>query len=491
MEPPTGLQRTAVSGVLWVGVSQLLRIPVQVGITAILARILLPEDFGLFSMILVIVDLLSVVVGLGIGSAIVSRDELTEDQLATLFWLQLGLGLGLAALTVLLAPAAVLVYEEPRLGPLTRWLAVAFVLGPPGTVPMGLLERRLAFGRVALIETGAVLAAGAFSVGMALRGWGAASLVFLWLGTVGCQSAFALIAVGWTPRLRFRTRDLGSVVGFGLNLTGNRILYYVGRHLDSVLVGRYLGATTLGYYGLGYRMTLHPVLSMLGGVVGRVVFPVLSSMHLHKGRIQDAYLRILRCATAVSFPALAMLFVSASDVVAIFFGEQWASMIPLVRIFCVAGVVRTAAATLEPLFLAMRRADLLLRLSAVALPVIAVSLSVGLRWGAPGVAVGSLVSSLILGTVMFGFASRMLALTMGELASALGWPLACLVAAGAGAAASHYVIGPGEGHTLYRLVLDWLGGGAAALALLWVGRAPVLMDLTAVWSGRVETGRAG
>lgn len=471
-----GLAGTAIHGMMWIATSRGLSIPLQMGILAILVRLVQPEDFGLFAMIVVVIDFIAIFGELGIKSAIISRRDLTDTDLSTLFWLQVGSGVLMAGLTASLAPLVAGMYREPRLIHLTRSIAPWFVFFAFGTIPQGLLEKRLDFRRVALLEMLAVLLAGVGSIAMAVRGWGILSLVFQSVGSGALLSLFAFVAIGWVPQFRFRPAALRQVVRFGLNLTGNSMLTYLTSQTVNLLIGRYLGAKMLGYYALSTRITLYPV-TVVGSVVRRVLFPILASIQNDSLRMRQAYLRAVSCVSVVTFPALGALFVSAPDVVVGVLGHQWQPLIPLVRVFCLAGVVHSALNVTGPLFLTLDRTGWLLGLNMLNLLVTAIAVGAGLQWGVHGVALASLMASVILGIASLWVMSRMLGLSVAHFLSALAWPAISLVAVAAGAALWRQFAGVEDSGVINRLILELASGGLAGALVLWIGKAPALMNL--------------
>ena len=500
MRPPDSLPRTAVpdeadrrsgrrrlgvaavQGVAWMGTAQGVRIPLQIGIFAIMARMLQPEDFGLFGMVALLVDLLYVVPGFGVTATIVSDRDLDEEDVSTLFWWQTGVGVLMTAVTILAAPLVSELYGEPRLTGLTKLLALSFLMAPPGMVAMGWLEKRLAFSRLAMLEVSALALAGAVSVGMALRGWGAVSLVLFPMATLAFQSVFALVAARWVPRFCFRWSVVSRAMGFGVGFTGVQVLYYLTRQLDSVLVGRYLGAAMLGYYTLAYRFILH-VTHAVAGVVVRVMFPIIASIQNRPDHFREAYLRALSGVATLLFPVLSAVFVSAGDIVRIVFGDAWQPLVPLVRIFCVIGMFQCTMATTGPVFWARRRMGLLLVIMVVAVPVVGIPVGVGLRWGVGGVAVALLGASVVVWTMTHGVANRILGLSPRRFFRALVWPAVFMVTVGIVSAAVQQVLGTGEARGLDELVLVVGMGLAAGVAVLWFGRAPVIADVVALGRG--------
>jgi len=191
-------------GVLWSGSSQTAKQVLQFVITAILARLLSPADFGLIGMVTVITGFLNIFSELGLGAALIQRKELTDEHISTAFSASILSSLALMALTMMSAPALALFYKDASLVPITVVLALNFPLGALGVVHLNLLQRELDFRRVAVIENGALIASGIGAVWLAVNGFGVWSLVAQTLigATVGSLLAWTL--THHRPRWIFR-----------------------------------------------------------------------------------------------------------------------------------------------------------------------------------------------------------------------------------------------------------------------------------------------
>jgi PST family polysaccharide transporter len=273
------LKFRAVSGVRWGSLTHGARAVVHLFATLAFARLLAPSDFGLVGMAMVAVGFVTLFKDLGTGAALIQKPRLDEETLSSVFWANILLGcLGAAAL-VLLAPGVAAFYAEPRLTPILRVLALSLVFSGPGVVPMSLIQKELRFPLLARTEMIALSGGAAAGVAAALAGAGVWSLVLHTLAVELLTSLLALRVSGFRPRAVLRMGSLRPLAGFSLNLSGGQFLGWLVRNVDQLLIGRFLGATQLGYYTLAVRLVLQPLRGALG-VLGRVMFPVLS-------RIQD------------------------------------------------------------------------------------------------------------------------------------------------------------------------------------------------------------
>ena len=373
-------------GLMWSAAARIGAQAVQFGITAVLARLLLPAEFGLVEMYAVFTGFAIVFVDLGLAAAIVQRKELEERHLSSAFWLNLAGGATVAGIIVALAPAIAAFYGQPRLLLLTTVAAANFVIGAPGIVQSALLKRDLKFKRLAVVEGAATAVSGAVGISAAVAGAGVWSLVLLTLSSTAVRSLVLWFSTAWRPRWlidRAAVRDLWKFSG---NLLGFMSINYWAANADNLLIGRFIGVGELGIYARAYNTMLLP-LNQISGVTSSVMFPALSGIQDDRERVKGAYLRAVRLVALVAFPALVGLIVVARPFILTAYGPHWLSAVPLLRALCVAGLVQSSLMTSNWLYQSQGRTDWMFRWGMVLSVSTVVAFVVGVHWGALGVTI--------------------------------------------------------------------------------------------------------
>jgi PST family polysaccharide transporter len=419
--PAMPLRRAATGGVLWTASSHAARQIVQLGVTVVLARALAPDDFGLIGMAAVALAFVAPLNEMGMGAALVQRKDLTPSHAGSVFWFQIGLTLGAAGLFVLAAPLLAGFFGREDLAPLLRVMCWTLPLGAVAAAPQALLLRGLRFGHVAFVETFALGASGAIAVVLALAGWGVWSLAAQSVAAAGITAALMLPLSGFNPlssAARPAAARLKELARFSAPLTGYQILNFFSRNLDDVLIGRFLGAQALGYYGMAYRIMMFP-LQKVSGIVGRVSFPTFASMGDDIARIRAVYLKSVQYIALITFPLMAAVMVTAPELTRVAFGPQWGPVAPLVRVLAIAGMTGAVGTTVGSLFLARGRSGLMLRWEMAASCVYILAIVIGMRWGLMGVAVAYTTASLTLWPLSHLVANRLIDLRMGKFLRAL------------------------------------------------------------------------
>jgi O-antigen/teichoic acid export membrane protein len=421
------LRRVAAS-VSWLTASQIARSVTSLVLTAILARLLSPGDFGLMALVMMASGFIGVFSDTGMASAIVRLEAPTEDQLTSAFWLSCGVTTVLAVIGVAAAPAFAAVFREPRIVPLVSVALVTLPVSALGQVPDALLQRRLAFREIAIIEWLGTLIAGVFAVILALRGAGVWALLMQLIGSVTVSSIGRMIAARWRPRGRFRWAALHGLLSFGIAVLAGSIVNFGFRRVDNFIIGRTLGTIQLGYYALAYNLVVMPLFTV-GGVVLRVLYPVLSQYQRDGRALREAYVRAMRVLATATLPLVIGLAATAPVFITAIYGAKWGPSIPLVRLLAVIGIFE-AVNTAGTVIYARGRPQVLVGWAVVSIIVLSVAITIGTGWGATGAALCYAVVAPLLYIVPHLLANRMIDLPFRAQLRAVGPALSSAVLMG-------------------------------------------------------------
>ncbi|MDO8847176.1 MAG: lipopolysaccharide biosynthesis protein [Coriobacteriia bacterium] len=367
----------------------------QFAFTIALVRLLDPGDFGIVALCSVITGFITLLGDLGTSAAIVQRKELNPRLLSSVWVLNVGVGVGAAALLIVGSGPLAAALGNPHAAPVIRGLALVFPIRSLALVHGALLQRDLRFNTVARSEVYGTLAGGLSAVGVALLGWGPWSLVVQQMVATTVSGAVMAVGARWLPRARPSRAELRGIASFTANLSAYNTVYYAARNADNLLIGRFLGTGALGVYDIGYRTILYPLRNVTN-VVSTVAYPVLSRRQDDDPGLLRGYLRIVRSIALVTFPMLAIMAFLSPEFVGVVYGPKWADLVPVLAVLAPVGALQSVTSTVIILYQSKARTDLLLRVGLVESAVIVGGFVVGLRWGVLGVAVSYLVTNLLL-----------------------------------------------------------------------------------------------
>jgi O-antigen/teichoic acid export membrane protein len=475
------------ASVRWVAAGQVASQGGRLLVSIALARLLSPHDFGLLTMAAVFTAVGQLLSTLGAGPAIVQRPVITEGLLRSLATLGLAIGFGLWLLFALASGAIATFFGEPAVATVVAVLAGTFAFAAFGMVPEGLLQRELRFGRLVAIDMASLVVSSVGALGMAAAGYGVWSLVVPNLLSTALRSALLVATSSWPLRLGFDSGAVAGVLGFSSSVLGFNGLLYFTRNADRLIIGRALGAVDLGLYDYAYRFYMYPV-EVITGVLINVMFPTFARLQESREELGRAFLRANGAIALITFPMMTGLAVVAGPFVRVVLGDQWTTVIPLVRILAPLGAMQSLGATPGQIFLATGNAALRLRWAVIYTTVIVASFAAGLPWGILGVASAYAVAMVPITLIGFWLALRLVDLRLG----ALGRTLAKTIAASAAMAVcvaglALWLRSTGVGDV--ALLLACVPFGVAVYGgLVWALRPDALEDIVRVLPARLRIG---
>lgn len=355
------------------------------GTTMVLGRLLTPADYGLIGMVAVVTGFVSMFKDLGLSAATVQHEEITAAQVSTLFWVNVGLSIGVGLLTLALAPAVAWFYGRPQLTPITAVYGLGFLFGGLTVQHEALLHRQMRFLAQAASEIIALVVTIAVTVTLAWRGFGYWALV---IGHVTTSFVYMLCiwtVCRWRPGRPKRVSHVVSMLRFGGNLTGFGVVNFFARNLDNMLIGRVWGSQQLGLYAKAYQLLTLPI-DQINAPITTVAVPTLSRLNDSPERYRRTYLRIIEKIAVLTMPGIALLIGTADWVVLIVLGPQWTEAGHIFAALGVAALIQPITNTTGWLFISQARTHDMFRYGLVASTLIVVAIIVGLSWGALGVA---------------------------------------------------------------------------------------------------------
>ena len=358
-----GLRGRTLRSFLLLGAQRVVGVVVTAGGSIALARLLTPEVFGLYAILVFVITAGVRSSELGLGAALIQRRDLDPAALlGVAFTATFGLALALGAA---IAAAAPLVERWPGVSSdvtaPVRWLALLVVLSSLRMPAMVLLERRLAYFPLTVAETADTVTFHAVAIAAAIAGAGLWSFV---MGALAARVVNLVVLWGaarWRPTLRWSWRELAPVMKFGILFQGSILVAIAGDAVVPIFVTAWSGVTGVGF--LNWAATLAFLPLQVVSIAGRVLFPALSSLQADTERFAEATARALNRVTAVLYPAAALLLAGADPVVRLIFGEAWLPAIPAVRCFCLSAIIGGTSTIFVHALYSLGRADIVFRLN--------------------------------------------------------------------------------------------------------------------------------
>lgn len=460
------LRERAVRGVLWSAIQNWGSNLLSMAVFLVLARLLMPEAFGLVALASAFTTFLGVFLTQGFGGAIIQRSELEPEHLDTAFWINVLSGIALTGIGIACAAAVARAFSEPQLKPLVRWLSLSLLIGAFSATQEAILMRRLAFKSLAIRRLVASVAGGCVGIGMAVGGRGVWSLVGQNLTGSLVGVAVLWKASDWRPGFNVSAKHARDLFSFGLNVMGIQILNFVNRRSAQLLIGYFLGPVLLGYYtiaqGLLQRMT-----EMLTQTVSSVSLPTFSRLQHDPAQLRHAFFTAIRMTSLLAFPAFIGVATVAPELVPGLFGAKWMQSIPVMQILAFVGILHAVFLFNGPAILAMGKPSWLLGLRVLNAVANVALFFLVVRWGIVAVAAAYAVRGYALAPLSIWTLRRLIGVEPGPyLRNYGGAALGSLIMVAVIIGARYVLAGFMNLHALLAVCIV-LGGLAYAVTIVW------------------------
>lgn len=444
-------QRTARGAVISAG-SQVATLVFRMGSMMIMARLLLPQDFGLIGMVTAFTGFLSLFRDAGLSMATIQRATITNAQTSTLFWINLAVGGLLAALAAIGAPILATFYGEPRLLWVTVALGSSFIFNGGAAQHRAMLQRNMRFGTLATIDIASLILGTVAGIGAALAGLGYWALVVMTTAYPAVVLLGVWWATRWIPGLPQRGAGVRSMLWFGGTITLNSVVVYLAYNADKVLIGKVCGAEALGIYGRAYQLINLPTES-LNTTLGSVAFPVFARVQEEPERLRRYFLRGYSLFLTLVMPITMACALFAADIVRVFLGEKWHEAAQVFRLMAPTIIAFALVNPLAWLMLAVGKAGRSLKIAFLIAPVVVLSYVIGLSKGPNGVAAGFSIAMTLLVVPIIWWAKHGTLVRGKDIAMAVLMPLLAILVGAAVVLATNGAVGRVQ-PTLVRLILE-------------------------------------
>ena len=396
---------------------------IRLGSVAVLARLLVPEYFGLLSMVTAFTSIADRFKDLGLSIATIQRKEITHEQVSTLFWLNAGLGVVMMLVVMGLAYPLSLFYSDARLIPITAAIAISFPLSAMAIQHQALLRRQMKFKELAVVQIGSSLLSLALAIIMALKGFGYWALVAREVSRSLFMAAGSWFCLPWIPARPSRQAGVGSMLRFGGDVTASNLVWLLCSSLDQVLIGKLFGAVPLGFYRQGFQLVLGPI-NQLSFPIQTVGEAALSRLQHDPEKYRRYYRKLLTILSMFTMPLVVFLAVYAEPCIRVALGQRWIGATPISQVLAIAALLRPAAATAAGVMLTCGHSRKFFWLSAITSVALALGFLAGIPWGPVGIAWAHVWSIYLLLVPKLYWSFKRTPISVGLFFSSIARPLA-------------------------------------------------------------------
>lgn len=401
----------------------MVKVAISFAINVALIRLVEPASFGVLAMGTIVSGVFGLFISLGSGYSLIYHSAVNSDVLSSIFWLNIFTGILFGAILGFSGNVIVDFYGEPQLR-VTCWiLGFSLLLQSFSIVPLAILQKQLAFEKLFFVDLIALILAGIGAIFSAFSDWGLFSLLLniILYGLIKLFSAFFLS--NWFPSFHFSFSLLKPHLNYGGPLIIENLLGFTVRNIDDLIIGKWLGDIALGIYNRSYSVLLFP-LNNFSKIISSVLFPVFSLINDDRNKVKNHFLKTCRLMSSIVFPSVAILFLTADQLVLIVMGEKWQSSVSVIRIFSVLAAFQSIGSLTGVIFQSMGATRLQMKVSFVVKPFLIGMIITGL-WvtkSIEGVALFYTIASIIAVPELY-YSGKLIGVTLKEIGNSVFYPI--------------------------------------------------------------------
>lgn len=329
------IKHQAVKGVMWSAVERFSVQGIQFVLTIIIARLVLPSDYGLIAMLSIFLAIAQVFVDSGFSNALIQKKDRTETDFSTVFYFNIFISVISYLLLYFSAPYIASFYKEPDLSSVTRWIGLTIIISSLSIVQRAKLTINIDFKKQAKASLAAVLISGIIGIILAYKDWGVWALVVQSLSNSLLSTILLWTFTKWTPLFVFSTESFKVLFSFGSKLLLSGLLHTIYVNLYSLVIGRKYSSMDVGFYNRAYQFACFPSISIVG-IINRVIFPIQCEIQNDKERLKSSFIKYLRMSCFIVFPLMTTLAILSKQLTLLILTEKWLPTAELLSILCFA-----------------------------------------------------------------------------------------------------------------------------------------------------------
>lgn len=387
------IKRKTISAAKWSAVERLGSQSVQFLISVILARLLLPEQFGLIAMLTIFFAVAQTFVDSGFGAALIQKKEVSHLDKCSIFYFNILVGAGAALLVFSTAQSISVFYDQPVLEPLTKFLSINLLITSLAIVHSVTLSRELNFKAQAKIGIVSSVASGIVGVSLAVAGFGVWSLAIQQVASNGIRVVLLWAVSDWRPSLCFSIASLRTLFGFGSRMLLAGLLDNFFKNIYLIVIGKLYPPALLGFYTRAQGLKDVVALN-LTQIISKVSFPAFSSIQDDNEILKELFRKSLVFSAFVIFPAMLGMIAVAEPMVVSLLTDKWLPSVFYLQLLCVVGMLLPMQALNLSIIKSKGRSDIYLRLEIIKKFLIVINVAVTWQWGIEPMIIGQVILAI-------------------------------------------------------------------------------------------------
>lgn len=386
-------RKNVISGISWRFAERIAAQGVSTVVSVLLARLLLPEEYGIVTMVLVFINIANVLVTSGLGQSLVQDKDAGDLEFSTMTYVSLTTSAIFYFILFFGAPMLADYYKMPLLAPVLRVLSLKLILAGYNTIQQAYVQKNMMFKKFFFSTLGGTVISGAIGVLMAYQGFGVWALVAQYLINSTVDTIVLFFSIGWKPKRMFSADRAKKLFSFSWKLMVGDLAGAIYNELRSLIIGKHYTSSDLAFYNKGFQFP-QLVIGNIDASVTSVLYPTMVRANETAEGLREVARKTIRTSSFFLFPALVGLSVVAEPFIEVILTERWISCVPYLRIACYSYItVPLSSANLQAIK-ALGRSDLIMRLEIVKKATGLVLICMTARWGTIAIALSGVFYSM-------------------------------------------------------------------------------------------------
>lgn len=385
---------SALAGVVWAFSERILAQIVSLVVSIILARLLLPSEYGIVALVMVFITIANVFVSYGLGDALIQKKDADARDFSTIFYCNITISILIYGLIIVAAPLIADFYHEPLLIPVVRILGIKIPIAAINSIQHAYVSKHMQFRKFFFSTLGGTLFSGVVGIWMAYRGYGVWALVAQYLMNTCIDTMVLFITVKWRPTLQYSVKTAKELLSFGWKATLAALVNSVYTSLRSLIIGRVYGSADLAFYNKG---NAYPclIITNINTSISRVTYPVLSNNKQDEKKYIELLRKAVRNSSYVVHPGLVLLMVVAQPFISFLLTEKWMPCVPFLQILCVYYMAEPLLTSYSNVLKSLGRSDLQLKMEVLTKFIGVLLIVIGMRFSALALAISATITAFV------------------------------------------------------------------------------------------------
>jgi len=400
------LRKKAIGGVIWTFAQQFSVQIINFVVQIILARLLMPADFGLIAMLIVFISIGKMLMDGGMTSSLIRMKKPDQMDFSTVFVTNIIVSIAIYAIVFFCAPLISAFYEQHLLTDILRVFSLTFVIRAFAAVHEARLTKEMNFRTQMIMQVPATIVGAVVGVSMALNGYGVWSLVWLNVAQALTLTVLYWMFVGWLPTVRFNKRRFIYHFNFGYKLTLSGLLDTIYNDAYRIVIGKFFSPAQVGFFNQAETMRLFPV-QQISSVMGKVTYPLFSNIDGDE-RLRYAYKTTMKLVLFVVIPMMLFLILVAEEGFTLLFGSKWLPAVPYFQVLAIASIIRPISSYNLNILKVKGRSDLFLKVEIIKKIIGTIAIVIGLPFGVMGLVISLTSVSFLFTTINMVYCGKLI-----------------------------------------------------------------------------------